>query len=179
MHWIHGWTSTKCCQISRHSHCSHVETTGHHVESKTIESNECSFVDRRSFFFLLKAGRLPGQCFPFKGDQGSVIIKLAVPVKPTEFVLEHLSKSISIVGHISSAPKNFTVTVSRNFSLRIANWTSLHLLQALKDKNDQEGRVLGRYFYDAENGPSLQRFAPQVNFWLFLSSVISHRCNFF
>lgn len=92
---------------------------------------------------MLKAGRLPGQCFPFKGDQGSVIIKLAVPVKPTEFVLEHLSKSISIVGHISSAPKNFTVT-------------------ALKDKNDQEGRVLGRYFYDAENGPSLQRFAPQL-----------------
>jgi len=92
---------------------------------------------------MLKAGRLPGQCFPFKGDQGSVIIKLAVPVKPAEFVLEHLSKSISIVGHINSAPKNFTVI-------------------ALADKSDQEGRVLGRYFYDAENGPSLQRFSPQL-----------------
>lgn len=40
-----------------------------------------------------------------------MIIRLAVPVKPTEFVLEHLSKSISIVGHINSAPKNFTVYV--------------------------------------------------------------------
>lgn len=56
---------------------------------------------------------MPGQCFPFKGDQGSVVIKLAVPVRPTEFALEHLSKSISIVGHINSAPNNFTVYVSR------------------------------------------------------------------
>ncbi|CAF1623939.1 unnamed protein product [Rotaria magnacalcarata] len=92
---------------------------------------------------MIKAGRMPGQCFPFKGDQGSVIIKLAVPVKPTEFVLEHLSKSISVVGHINSAPNNFTV-------------------YALKDKNDKEGMVLGRYYYDAENGPPLQRFKPQT-----------------
>ena len=55
---------------------------------------------------------MPGQCFPFKGDHGSVVIKLAVPVKPKEFVLEHLTKSISIVGHINSAPNNFTVYVS-------------------------------------------------------------------
>ncbi|CAF1390473.1 unnamed protein product, partial [Adineta ricciae] len=58
---------------------------------------------------LIKSGRMPGQCFPFKGDHGSVVIKLAVPVKPKEFVLEHLTKSISIVGHINSAPNNFTV----------------------------------------------------------------------
>ena len=92
---------------------------------------------------MIKAGRMPGQCFPFKGDQGSVVIKLAVPVKPTEFVLEHLSKAIAIVGHINSAPNNFTV-------------------YALKDKHDKEGRVLGRYFYDADSGPSLQRFKPQL-----------------
>ncbi|CAF1149578.1 unnamed protein product [Adineta steineri] len=92
---------------------------------------------------MIKAGRMPGQCFPFKGDHGSVLIKLAVPVKPSEFTIEHLSKSISIVGHINSAPNNFTV-------------------YALKDKNDKEGIVLGRYFYDAENGPSLQRFKPQL-----------------
>jgi hypothetical protein len=59
---------------------------------------------------------MPGQCFPFKGDQGSVVIKLAVPVRPTEFVIEHLSKSISIVGHINSAPNNFTVYVSQKKS---------------------------------------------------------------
>jgi SUN domain-containing protein 1/2 len=93
---------------------------------------------------LIKHGRMPGQCFPFKGDHGSVVIRLAVPVVPTEFVLEHLSKSISIVGHINSAPNNFTV-------------------YALKDKHDKEGVVLGRYFYDAENGPALQRFKPQIN----------------
>jgi hypothetical protein len=34
----------------------------------------------------------------------------------------------------------------------------------LKDKHDKEGIVLGRYYYDAENGPSLQRFKPQVCF---------------
>ncbi|CAF0883105.1 unnamed protein product [Adineta steineri] len=92
---------------------------------------------------IIKHGRMPGQCFPFKGDHGSVIVRLAVPVVPTEFVLEHLSKSISIVGHINSAPNNFTV-------------------YALKDKHDREGTVLGRYYYDAENGPALQRFKPQI-----------------
>jgi len=34
----------------------------------------------------------------------------------------------------------------------------------LKDKNDKEGVVLGRYYYDAESGPALQRFKPQVCF---------------
>lgn len=92
---------------------------------------------------IIKPGRMPGQCFPFKGNHGSVIIRLAVPVVPTEFVLEHLAKSISIVGHINSAPNNFTV-------------------YALKDKHDKEGVVLGRYYYDAENGSSLQRFKPQL-----------------
>jgi len=92
---------------------------------------------------IIKHGRMPGQCFPFKGDRGSVVIRLAVPVVPTEFVVEHLAKSISIVGHINSAPNNFTV-------------------YALKDKHDKEGVVLGRYYYDAENGPTLQRFKPQI-----------------
>lgn len=92
---------------------------------------------------IIKPGRMPGQCFPFKGERGSIVIRLAVPVVPTEFVLEHLSKSISIVGHINTAPNNFTV-------------------YALKDKHDKEGIVLGRYFYDAENGPALQRFKPQI-----------------
>ena len=62
--------------------------------------------------YCFSHGRMPGQCFPFKGDHGSIVIRLAVPVVPTEFVLEHLSKSISIVGHINSAPNNFTVYVS-------------------------------------------------------------------
>ncbi len=101
---------------------------------------------------------MPGQCFPFKGDHGSVIIKLAVPVKPTEFALEHLSKNISIVGHINSAPNNFTVYVSRNQHA----FETIVLFQALKDKNDKEGTVLGRYYYDAEKGQSLQKFKPQV-----------------
>jgi SUN domain-containing protein 1/2 len=67
---------------------------------------------------MIKAGRMPGQCFPFKGDQGSVVIKLAVPVRPTEFAIEHLSKSISIVGHINSAPNNFTVYVSDEYQFK-------------------------------------------------------------
>jgi hypothetical protein len=82
---------------------------------------------------------MPGQCFPFKGDHGSVVIKLAVPVKPNEFTLEHLSKTISIVGHINSAPNNFTVYVSLNYekaeldlqqhsALSILIRTSLHVL---------------------------------------------------
>ncbi|CAF4376504.1 unnamed protein product, partial [Rotaria sp. Silwood2] len=33
---------------------------------------------------------------------------------------------------------------------------------ALKEKHDREGMVLGRYYYNAENGSSLQRFKPQL-----------------
>lgn len=38
----------------------------------------------------------------------------------------------------------------------------LLFLQALKDKHDKEGVVLGRFFYDAEKNVALQRFKPEV-----------------
>ena len=47
---------------------------------------------------------------------------------------------------------------------------SFRFFKALKNKNDSEGTVLGRYYYDAENGPSLQRFKPQVCCFM-LSSI--------
>lgn len=44
----------------------------------------------------------------------------------------------------------------------------------MKDKNDKEGTVLGRYYYDSENGPSLQRFKPQVSLSV-IDNLISHK----
>ncbi|XP_032885443.1 SUN domain-containing protein 2-like [Amblyraja radiata] len=51
----------------------------------------------------------PGNCWPFKGSQGFVVIELAVQIRPTAFTLEHIPRSISPRGSISSAPEDFPV----------------------------------------------------------------------
>ncbi|XP_032896150.1 SUN domain-containing protein 1-like [Amblyraja radiata] len=51
----------------------------------------------------------PGNCWPFKDSQCFVVIELAVWIRPTAFTLEHIPKSISPSGSISSAPQDFSV----------------------------------------------------------------------
>ncbi|KAG7276519.1 hypothetical protein CRUP_014260, partial [Coryphaenoides rupestris] len=55
------------------------------------------------------AGRLPGNCWAFKGSQGYLVIKLSLRVQPTAFYLEHIPKTMSPTGSITSAPRNFSV----------------------------------------------------------------------
>ena len=97
----------------------------------------------------IQPGIMPGECWAFKGSEGFLVIKLAMPMRPTRFSLEHIPKSLSPNGRIDSAPKDFMVLG----------------LQEEKDPNpvelgrftfDQDGEPL--QFFNAEN-PTLQSFA--------------------
>ena len=61
---------------------------------------------------ILQPDVLPGHCWAFHGSQGAVVIKLARPVRPTIFSLEHIPESLSPEGNILAAPRAFTVWVS-------------------------------------------------------------------
>lgn len=93
---------------------------------------------------MIQPGRLPGQCFPFRGSQANITIRLASVIEPTEFVLEHMPKKLSTSGKIISAPKNFSV-------------------HALENETDTVGIFLGEYFYNAEDDSAIQFFQPKNN----------------
>ncbi|XP_055008582.1 SUN domain-containing protein 1 isoform X2 [Boleophthalmus pectinirostris] len=80
----------------------------------------------------------PGNCWAFKGSQGYLVIRLSMRVVPTSFCLEHIPKTLSPTGNITSAPRNFTVF-------------------GLDDEYQEEGKLLGNYIYQ-EDGDSLQTF---------------------
>ncbi|XP_029105956.1 SUN domain-containing protein 1 isoform X5 [Scleropages formosus] len=84
----------------------------------------------------------PGNCWAFKGSQGYLVIRLSMSVLPTGFSLEHIPKSLSPTGNISSAPRNFSV-------------------YGLEDEYQEEGKLLGQYTY-LEDGDSLQTFTVEV-----------------
>ena len=52
-----------------------------------------------------------GECWPFKGAMGFIVIRLSVPIRPTSFTMEHLPKHMSPDGRSLSAPSKFTVLV--------------------------------------------------------------------
>ncbi|KAG7247583.1 hypothetical protein CRUP_028865, partial [Coryphaenoides rupestris] len=62
----------------------------------------------------------PGNCWAFKGSQGYLVIKLSLRVQPTAFYLEHIPKTMSPTGSITSAPRNFSVYI---IEVRVlSNW---------------------------------------------------------
>ncbi|XP_016896054.1 SUN domain-containing protein 1 isoform X3 [Cynoglossus semilaevis] len=80
----------------------------------------------------------PGNCWAFKGTQGYLVIRLSLRILPTSFCVEHIPKTLSPTGNITSAPRNFTVF-------------------GLDDEYQEEGKLLGNYIYQ-EDGESLQTF---------------------
>lgn len=80
----------------------------------------------------------PGNCWAFKGSHGYLVIRLSLKVFPTSFCLEHIPKSLSPSGNITSAPRRFTV-------------------YGLDDEYQEGGQLLGDYTYE-EDGESLQTF---------------------
>ncbi|XP_078286480.1 SUN domain-containing protein 2-like isoform X2 [Rhinoraja longicauda] len=83
----------------------------------------------------------PGNCWAFKGSQGFVVIQLAARIRPTAFTLEHIPRSISLLGSTSSAPQDFSVF-------------------GLDNENRGEGVLLGQYTYNQE-ADSIQTFEVQ------------------
>ncbi|XP_066868983.1 SUN domain-containing protein 1 isoform X15 [Kogia breviceps] len=80
----------------------------------------------------------PGNCWAFKGSQGYLVVRLSMKIHPTAFTLEHIPKTLSPTGNITSAPKDFAV-------------------YGLENEYQEEGQLLGQFTYDQE-GESLQMF---------------------
>ncbi|XP_048869193.1 SUN domain-containing protein 1 isoform X2 [Brienomyrus brachyistius] len=80
----------------------------------------------------------PGNCWPFKGSKGFLLIRLSRKIIPTAVSLEHLAKALSPIGNISSAPRHFEV-------------------YGLENELQDEGILLGKFTYE-EDGESLQTF---------------------
>ncbi|XP_065540507.1 SUN domain-containing protein 1 isoform X2 [Lathamus discolor] len=80
----------------------------------------------------------PGNCWAFKGSQGHLVIRLSMKIYPTAFTLEHIPKTLSPTGTITSAPRKF-------------------LVYGLDDEYQESGTLLGHYEYDQEGEP-LQMF---------------------
>ncbi|NXG34847.1 SUN1 protein, partial [Dromaius novaehollandiae] len=80
----------------------------------------------------------PGNCWAFKGSQGYLVVRLSMKIYPTAFTVEHIPKTLSPTGNITSAPKNFSV-------------------YGLDDEYQEEGVLLGHYYYD-QGGEPLQMF---------------------
>lgn len=86
-------------------------------------------------------GMQPGQCWPFRGSQGQLVIKLSQPIRVTAFTVEHISRSVATGESISSAPREFQI------------W-------GLESENDSPGKLLGSYTYKLDAEP-LQQFIVQ------------------
>ncbi|KAM9125669.1 SUN domain-containing protein 1 isoform 1-T4 [Pangshura tecta] len=87
---------------------------------------------------VIQPDMYPGNCWAFKGSQGYLVVRLSMMIYPTAFALEHIPKTLSPTGNITSAPKEFSV-------------------YGLEDEYQEEGTLLGQYIYDQE-GESLQMF---------------------
>ncbi|CAH8578910.1 unnamed protein product [Schistosoma turkestanicum] len=87
---------------------------------------------------ILQPGNNPGDCWPFEGSKGQVIIRLSSPIIISSVTLEHLPKELSPNGRLDSAPRDF-------------------LVKALQSEYDEDGLVLGEFTYDVKNRP-IQNF---------------------
>ncbi|XP_066054524.1 SUN domain-containing protein 1 isoform X2 [Chamaea fasciata] len=87
---------------------------------------------------VIQPDMYPGNCWAFKGSQGYLVVRLSMKIYPTAFTLEHIPKTLSPTGNITSAPRNFSV-------------------YGLDDEYQEEGKLLGEYIYD-QDGEPLQMF---------------------
>uniref|UniRef100_I3LQX0 Sad1 and UNC84 domain containing 1 n=1 Tax=Sus scrofa TaxID=9823 RepID=I3LQX0_PIG len=47
----------------------------------------------------------PGNCWAFRGSQGYLVVRLSMKIQPSAFTLEHIPKTLSPTGNITSAPR--------------------------------------------------------------------------
>ena len=82
----------------------------------------------------------PGNCWPFKGASGQVVIRLARRIKVQSVSYQHIPPSISPAGSFSSAPKDISIF-------------------GLNSESDDPGTLLGNFSYDmGGNGMTLQTY---------------------
>lgn len=99
---------------------------------------------------MIQTGTAPGECWALKGSSGGVIVKLLGHTKIDAVSMEHISKTISPSGDITTAPKDFAV------------W-------GLRSANDDRRVSLGQFSYNVD-GPLVQTFPVETR----LDGVYSH-----
>ncbi|NWJ11442.1 SUN3 protein, partial [Crypturellus undulatus] len=82
----------------------------------------------------------PGQCWAFQGSQGQVVIRLPAPIQPTAVTMQHIYKDVSPSGSVSSAPRDFTVSVTCFLCFT---------LKGVQEEGDEEN-LLGTFTYNVE-----------------------------
>ncbi|KAM5301268.1 SUN domain-containing protein 1 isoform 2-T4 [Glossophaga mutica] len=87
---------------------------------------------------VIQPDMYPGNCWAFRGSQGYLVVRLSMEIRPTSFVLEHIPKTLSPTGNITSAPRDFSV-------------------YGLENEYQEEGQLLGQFVFD-QDGESLQTF---------------------
>ncbi|XP_054851367.1 SUN domain-containing protein 1 isoform X2 [Eublepharis macularius] len=87
---------------------------------------------------VIQPDMYPGNCWAFKGSQGYLVVRLSMMIYPTAFTVEHIPKTLSPTGNITSAPKDFSI-------------------YGLENEYQEEGVLLGQYMYN-QDGESLQMF---------------------
>uniref|UniRef100_A0A8D0GZ90 SUN domain-containing protein n=1 Tax=Sphenodon punctatus TaxID=8508 RepID=A0A8D0GZ90_SPHPU len=88
----------------------------------------------QSPWVILQPDVNPGNCWAFRGSQGFAVIRLSSNIHPTAVTLEHIPRSLSPMGAIPSAPKDFAV-------------------YSLAEEGQQEGTLLGQFMYDQDRDP--------------------------
>jgi len=87
---------------------------------------------------VIQPSSSPGQCWYFRNNKGSLVIKLSRKIIPSNFSYEHIPIRNAIDGHINSAPKLFEV-------------------RGLNNANAEDNWLLGEFEYD-NSGEPLQYF---------------------
>ncbi|XP_018426922.1 PREDICTED: SUN domain-containing protein 1 [Nanorana parkeri] len=91
---------------------------------------------------VIQPDMYPGNCWAFKGAQGYLVVRLSMAIYPTAFSLEHIPRSLSPTGNITSAPKDFAV-------------------YGLEDEYQEDGTLLVQSMYN-DAGEALQTFQVTV-----------------
>ncbi|KAJ7305891.1 hypothetical protein JRQ81_010257 [Phrynocephalus forsythii] len=87
---------------------------------------------------VIQPDMYPGNCWAFRGSQGYLVVRLSMMIYPTAFTLEHIPKTLSPTGNITSAPKDLSI-------------------YGLEDEYQEDGVLLGQYVYE-QDGEPLQMF---------------------
>ncbi|XP_068275232.1 sperm-associated antigen 4 protein-like isoform X2 [Nyctibius grandis] len=121
-----------------------IKSTGATIDTQlTSETYNCegSWLCRARWAFhtfnppdtILQTDVSPGNCWPLRGQQGQVVIRLPARVHLTAVTVQHISKEVSSFGTVNSAPRDIAV-----FGV---------------DADGEEETLLGTFMYDATKEP--------------------------
>ncbi|NXW47334.1 SUN2 protein, partial [Nyctiprogne leucopyga] len=86
----------------------------------------------------------PGYCWPFQGSRSEVLLRLPTQIHPVAIIIQHTSKTVSPLGTISSAPRDFAVYVSLCWALGAGGL----------DEDGKEETLLGTFTYAIQQEPT-------------------------